>query len=240
MPNENCTRTCWMAGAGFGLLVWIFSGAIGTAGLIGGLFLGIIGGVLLAFFLRWALCEGQQAMDGTHWHPGSHPTASSDPTTSPRPRGSDSAAATGFVGSAEAPRVASQPDVAPSGHAQPSESGSRPEAKRADIYAGATPEAGTSAEPQAEEQPAASHEGPDDLKQIKGVGPKLEETLHENGVTTFAQIAAWDDAEIDRFAELIGRMGSRIRSDDWVEQARVLTSGNETEFSARVEKGDVY
>ncbi|MBC9245398.1 hypothetical protein H4P12_01420 [Paracoccus sp. 11-3] len=81
---------------------------------------------------------------------------------------------------------------------------------------------------------------PDDLKQIKGIGPKLEELLHENGVTHFAQIAAWDDAQIEHYAELIGRMGGRIRSDDWVAQARTLAQGGETEFSARVEKGGVY
>ncbi|TRW97333.1 hypothetical protein FNJ84_07385 [Paracoccus sp. M683] len=80
----------------------------------------------------------------------------------------------------------------------------------------------------------------DDLKQIKGVGPKLEALLHDNGVTRFAQIAAWTDAEVDRFADLIGSMGGRIRSDDWIGQARTLASGGETEFSQRVEKGDVY
>lgn len=80
----------------------------------------------------------------------------------------------------------------------------------------------------------------DDLKQIKGVGPKLEELLNDNGVTQFAQIAEWDDAEIDRFADLIGRAGGRIRSDDWVSQARTLAAGGETEFSKRVEEGDVY
>lgn len=79
-----------------------------------------------------------------------------------------------------------------------------------------------------------------DLKLIKGVGPKLEELLHENGVTRFAQIADWDDAQIDHYAELIGRMGGRIRSDDWVAQARTLAEGGETEFSTRVEKGEVY
>lgn len=81
---------------------------------------------------------------------------------------------------------------------------------------------------------------PDDLKLIKGVGPKLEELLHENGVTQFSQIAAWDDAQVDHFAEVLGRMGGRIRSDDWVAQAQTLASGGETEFSARVEKGEVY
>lgn len=80
----------------------------------------------------------------------------------------------------------------------------------------------------------------DDLKEIKGVGPALETLLHENGVTSFAQIAGWTDAEIDRHAELIGRMGSRIRSDDWVAQAKVLAAGGSTEFSRRVDKGEVY
>ncbi len=67
--------------------------------------------------------------------------------------------------------------------------------------------------------------GPDDLTRIKGVGPKMDEVLHVHGVTSFAQIAAWDEAEIDRFAVIIGRMGSRIRSDDWVGQAKLLAGG---------------
>ncbi|MDO5632854.1 MAG: hypothetical protein Q4G22_13605 [Paracoccus sp. (in: a-proteobacteria)] len=81
---------------------------------------------------------------------------------------------------------------------------------------------------------------PDDLKQIKGVGPKLENLLNDHGVTRFEQIAGWDAAEIDRFAALIGRMGARIRADDWVGQARVLATGAQTEFSQRVEAGEVY
>lgn len=81
---------------------------------------------------------------------------------------------------------------------------------------------------------------PDDLKEIKGVGPALESLLHENGVTRFAQIAAWGDAEIDDFAAKIGRNGGRIRNDDWIGQARTLAQGGETEFSRRVDKGEVY
>lgn len=69
----------------------------------------------------------------------------------------------------------------------------------------------------------------DDLKEIKGIGPKIEGILHENGVTTFAQIAAWDDAQIDRFADLIGPLGNRIRSENWVDQARTLAAGGTVE-----------
>lgn len=80
----------------------------------------------------------------------------------------------------------------------------------------------------------------DDLKEIRGIGPKLEEMLNEHGISRFAQIAAWDDKEIDHFAEVIGRMGGRIRNDDWVGQARTLTAGGGTEFSKRVEEGGLY
>ncbi|MDO5704323.1 MAG: hypothetical protein Q4G49_04525 [Paracoccus sp. (in: a-proteobacteria)] len=80
---------------------------------------------------------------------------------------------------------------------------------------------------------------PDDLKQIKGVGPKLEQLLNENGVTRFAQVADWRDADVDRFAELIGRMGGRIRSDDWVTQARILADGGATRILPRAAKGEV-
>lgn len=94
----------------------------------------------------------------------------------------------------------------------------------------------------AKDKPAkkAKAAAPDDLKQIKGVGPKLEKLLHDHGVTQFSQIAAWGEAEMDDFAEKIGSMGGRIRSDDWVSQAKTLAEGGETEFSQRVEKGDVY
>src|SRR6478736_6707706 len=44
----------------------------------------------------------------------------------------------------------------------------------------------------------------DDLKRIKGVGPKLETLLNSLGVTSFSQIAAWDDAEIDRIDARLG------------------------------------
>ncbi|MFV0383104.1 hypothetical protein [Paracoccus sp. (in: a-proteobacteria)] len=117
------------------------------------------------------------------------------------------------------------PSVAPSGHARISAGTAGGGSERNDIYGSAR---------QYIPQPAPK---PDDLKLIKGVGPKLEELLHENGVTGFAQIATWTDADIDRFAGVIGRMGSRIRSDDWVAQARVLASGGEPGIPAGAAAG---
>ena len=80
----------------------------------------------------------------------------------------------------------------------------------------------------------------DDLKQIKGVGPKLEALCNDLGFYHFDQIAAWTADEVAWVdANLTGFKG-RVSRDNWVEQAKTLASGDETEFSSRVKKGDVY
>lgn len=87
---------------------------------------------------------------------------------------------------------------------------------------------------------AAREGGPDNLKEIKGVGPKLEKMLHSMGFFHFDQIANWtaeEEAWVN--ANLEGFKG-RASRDKWVEQAKILAAGGETEFSKRVDKGDVY
>jgi len=74
--------------------------------------------------------------------------------------------------------------------------------------------------------------GGDDLTQIKGLGPRLAVTLNELGVTSFSQIAGWDDADIDRIDSQLDRFAGRIRRDRWVDQARLLSSGNKSAFDA--------
>lgn len=64
----------------------------------------------------------------------------------------------------------------------------------------------------------------DDLKQLSGVGPALEKKLHEAGVTTFAQIAAWTEADIADMDEKLSFKG-RIEREGWVEQAKELAKG---------------
>lgn len=71
----------------------------------------------------------------------------------------------------------------------------------------------------------------DDLKRIKGVGPKLVAMLNEQGITTFAQIAAWTDADVQRVDATLGRFSGRIVRDQWVEQAKLLSAGDESGFS---------
>jgi predicted flap endonuclease-1-like 5' DNA nuclease len=76
----------------------------------------------------------------------------------------------------------------------------------------------------------------DDLTRIKGLGPKLAALLGPLGVTSFAQIAEWDDAEIDRIDAQLGAFAGRIRRDNWVEQAKLLASGDTAAYEAKFGK----
>ena len=87
---------------------------------------------------------------------------------------------------------------------------------------------------------AAREGGPDDLKQIKGVGPKLEKTLHGMGIYHFDQIAAWGPKEQAWMDGNLEGFKGRATRDDWVAQAKTLAAGGETAFSKKVDKGDVY
>lgn len=64
----------------------------------------------------------------------------------------------------------------------------------------------------------------DDLKALSGVGPALEKKLVAAGVTTFAQIAAWTEADIAAMDEQLSFKG-RIEREGWVEQAKELAKG---------------
>ncbi|SHH76162.1 50S ribosomal protein L21 [Marivita hallyeonensis] len=82
-------------------------------------------------------------------------------------------------------------------------------------------DAAPKAEKKAEAPKAAA--GADDLKQLSGVGPALEKKLHEAGITTFAQIAAWTEADVEEFGEKLSFKG-RIEREGWIEQAKELAS----------------
>ena len=86
----------------------------------------------------------------------------------------------------------------------------------------------------------ARNGGADDLKMINGVGPKLEIMLNELGFYHFDQIAGWSAAEVAWVNDNLKGFKGRVSRDNWVEQARKLASGQETEFSKRVSDGDVY
>jgi large subunit ribosomal protein L21 len=82
----------------------------------------------------------------------------------------------------------------------------------------------TDAAPEAAPAPQAAAAGADDLKQLSGVGPALEKKLHEAGVTSFAQIAAWTADDIAAMDEKLSFKG-RIEREGWVDQARKIVEG---------------
>ncbi len=62
----------------------------------------------------------------------------------------------------------------------------------------------------------------DDLKRIKGIGPKLEKLLNSLGVFHFDQIAAWTNTELAWIDDNLEGFKGRATRDEWVSQAKTL------------------
>ncbi|SFD81781.1 NADH-quinone oxidoreductase subunit E [Roseivivax sediminis] len=69
--------------------------------------------------------------------------------------------------------------------------------------------------------------GADDLKRIKGIGPKLEEQCNSMGFYHFDQIAAWTQEEVAWVDANLEGFKGRVTRDDWVAQARALADGKD-------------
>ena len=80
----------------------------------------------------------------------------------------------------------------------------------------------------------------DNLKEIKGIGPKMEKMCNALGFYHFDQIANWTADEVAWVNANLEGFKGRVTRDEWVAQAKILAAGGETEFSKRVEDGDVY
>jgi len=79
-----------------------------------------------------------------------------------------------------------------------------------------------------------------DLKRIKGIGSKVEKELKRLGITSYEQIAAWSNKDVEKL-QLRARKTLRLGEGDenWITQAGILARGGETEFSKRVDEGKV-
>ena len=91
--------------------------------------------------------------------------------------------------------------------------------------AATAPKAATAkaAAPKAKAAPAAVSSEGDDLTQLSGVGPALLKKLNAAGISTFAQIAAWTEADVAEFDEKLSFKG-RIEREGWIAQAKELAS----------------
>lgn len=132
----------------------------------------------------------------------------------------------------EAPAKEKAPAKKPAAKKAPAKKAAAPEATPAAVAT----DAGT--KPATLDKPRAG--GADDLKMIKGVGPKLEEMLHSLGFYHYDQVAAWKDAEVAWVDQNLKGFKGRATRDAWVEQAKLLAAGEETEFSKRASKDGTY
>lgn len=79
--------------------------------------------------------------------------------------------------------------------------------------------------------PAAPTAGKaDNLRRLIGIGPVNEKLLKGLGVTTYAQIAGWTADDVKRIEDVLNFDG-RIAREHWIEQAKLLAAGDETEFA---------
>lgn len=83
----------------------------------------------------------------------------------------------------------------------------------------ATKKAPVSKKPRSLKQPRKA--GADDLKKIKGIGPKIHGQLNDMGIFHYDQIADWKKAECNFVNEGL-RFKGRIEREEWVKQAKAL------------------
>ena len=80
--------------------------------------------------------------------------------------------------------------------------------------------------------PVAIESVADDLKIVEGIGPKIEELLHADGIRTFAKLAATNPQHI---ASLLDAAGSRFQihnPETWPQQAALARDGQWDELKA--------
>jgi len=112
------------------------------------------------------------------------------------------------------------------GGAKPSKKAAAPKKVEATPTAKAEEAPAKKAEPKEEAKAAPLFKAPrgkgDDLTVIKGIGPVAAKDLNEQGITTFAQIAALSDEEIARIDAAMPFSTAQI--EDWREQAKTLAA----------------
>ncbi|WP_417610669.1 hypothetical protein [Parasphingorhabdus sp.] len=128
---------------------------------------------------------------------------------------------------APAPKPVAEPAPAPAPKPVAAPAAAKPEAEEAPVAAAAA-----TGKPQI---PEAVGE-PDNLRLIKGVGPKLNTLLISLGVTRFDQIAEWKEAEIAEVDQYLDTFSGRITRDAWIDQAKFLAKDDIAGFEKKYGK----
>ena len=126
----------------------------------------------------------------------------------------------------QAPSAATKPAQAKAAKAASPAPASKPDSGKA---ASAASDAAKETAPKAADKPKGLTKArggkPDDLKLIKGVGPKLEALCNKLGFYHFDQIASWTEKEIAWVDDNLEGFKGRVTREDWVQQARDLMNG---------------
>ena len=77
----------------------------------------------------------------------------------------------------------------------------------------------------------------DDLKEVSGIGLKIEEVLNSLGIYHFKQISEWSPENIEWIENYLS-IKRRVKKEDWIGQATLLASGGFTDFSKKVQRGE--
>jgi predicted flap endonuclease-1-like 5' DNA nuclease len=265
----ECLAWTWGIATLVGIFAAAMLWSLGGWTFMQGAFMGVICLLVLGAILTIMMCRGSgapaqgSAGKGTGASayvasgvvsPAPAPAAPA-PAASAASSGADQAAAA--AAKAEADKVAAKAEAdraAAAAKADADRAAADAAAKaEADRAAAAASTAAATAAPAAAADPAAAGpgtrpdalDGPrggtaDDLKRIKGVGPKMETMCNDLGFYHFDQIAAWTADEVAWVDQNLKGFKGRVSRDSWVDQARLLAAGGETEFSKKVDGGDVY
>jgi predicted flap endonuclease-1-like 5' DNA nuclease len=229
--NSACQMGCWAMAAVAGLLTFVMLLTVGGYTFMPAAFVGAIAFILLGLLFGWLFCTPlPSAVDRSAT--GSTSAAATSGSTAP------SAGATASVAAGASAAVASTSSASDADKAAADKAAA--DAASGEDYDGDGVREGANEGTKPATLSTAREGGADDLKRIKGIGPKLEKLCNTMGFFHFDQIAAWTPDEMAWVNANLEGFKGRATRDKWIEQAKLLASGAETEFSKRVDKGSVY
>ena len=231
-----CSKVC----LGIGLLAGIcVMWALGNSGFLQALLLGLVVWAVVSALLLLVYCRsGHEALAEAKMPPEVQKqpetvavaAVNSAPASKPAAAAKTAAKTAAPSAKAATPKTTAPKTAAPAATPTTKAPVASATAEAASTSAGTRPEALT----------AARGGKADDLKQIKGIGPKMETLCNSLGFYHFDQIAGWSADEVAWVDQNLKGFKGRVTRDTWVAQAKTLAAGGETDFSKRVEDGDVY
>ena len=200
IKNTSCHLGCWAISGAAAVLTAIMCFGLGQITFMGAVFFAAFVCVALGFLLGWVSCTSLTPLGSVRANPSIDASAVDQSLGGV---GAEQSTVTSGSGSMQLP---GEVELA----AHNSEWAYALGARSADANA-----PGALALPR--------HGQADDLKKLKGVGPKLQTLFNALGVFHFDQITVWRPDDIAWRDENLNGSKGRVSSDDWMAQAKALT-----------------